>query len=249
MKKVFIALMAYSGQIAPPVKNMLAEFEAEWRARGGKVMKSDSVGNCRITLARNAMVADFMASDADQLLFVDCDNYCEAVTLVRLAECPLDVVGLAIRTREENVRWNVRWLLDRPSLIATDPVTRQPSNTGFLEVEKVGTGIMKISRACLERMYEAYPENWYHDLANRTGRALALFEEVRRDNLYWSEDLIFCERWRAIGGEVWIDPTATTWHIGHTLFQGNIGNWTRHRGDTTEMERLFDVVLGPMPAK
>lgn len=227
MRKVFIGLMAFAGGPESPTSNMIRDFAREATARGWAITGADSIRNSILPVARNAMVADFLAGDATDLLFVDDDNYTDAKTLVRVVEAPVDCIGLAIRARSEAVEWNVRWLHEREHLIAVDPATGQPSDLGFLEVEKVGTGILRLSRACLERMVEHYADDWYHTLSTRSNKAVALFEFVRRDRLIYGEDIVFCEKWRAIGGTVWIDPIATTHHIGKTLFSGAIGSWLR----------------------
>ena len=36
------------------------------------------------------------------------------------------------------------------------------------------------------------------------------------------EDYAFCDRWRACGGELWVDTTATIRHNGHHSYRGNL---------------------------
>ena len=43
----------------------------------------------------------------------------------------------------------------------------------------------------------------------------------RDTGLYLSEDYAFCQRWRDIGGEVWLDAAARLTHTGPHAFPGN----------------------------
>jgi hypothetical protein len=38
---------------------------------------------------------------------------------------------------------------------------------------------------------------------------------------YLSEDYTFCRRWRAIGGEVWLDTRSKLMHVGPREFVGD----------------------------
>jgi hypothetical protein len=39
--------------------------------------------------------------------------------------------------------------------------------------------------------------------------------------VYLSEDYAFCRRWRAIGGEIWLDLESKLTHTGSYSFRGN----------------------------
>ena len=39
---------------------------------------------------------------------------------------------------------------------------------------------------------------------------------------YLSEDYAFCKRWRAIGGEIWVDLQSKLTHVGPTGFVGDL---------------------------
>ena len=38
---------------------------------------------------------------------------------------------------------------------------------------------------------------------------------------YMSEDFTFCKRWRAMGGDIWLDTSLMLSHTGTALFAGN----------------------------
>jgi hypothetical protein len=94
-----------------------------------------------------------------------------------------------------------------------------------------GTGMMLIKREVIERMIKAYPNLQYRSNHTypRTKRTpntqYALFESMidPTSGDYLSEDYAFCQRWRDIGGSIWIDTLAKLTHTGQHIFAGNPG--------------------------
>jgi len=87
---------------------------------------------------------------------------------------------------------------------------------GLMEVEAVGTGFMKISRAALKKVWDISPE---YKNEGRIGRMVFDVKIVNGDLV--SEDNIFCQKWRNLGGKVFIEPSMTCNHIGVKKYQGN----------------------------
>jgi hypothetical protein len=44
------------------------------------------------------------------------------------------------------------------------------------------------------------------------------FDTAVRENRYYSEDWTFCENWRDIGGQVWVDKRVLLRHVGTYTF-------------------------------
>jgi hypothetical protein len=47
------------------------------------------------------------------------------------------------------------------------------------------------------------------------------FDTAVREGRYYSEDWTFCENWRDIGGQVWVDKRVLLRHTGTYVFDGN----------------------------
>ena len=47
------------------------------------------------------------------------------------------------------------------------------------------------------------------------------FDTAVRENRYYSEDWTFCENWRDIGGQVWVDKRILLRHVGTHTFDFN----------------------------
>ena len=52
---------------------------------------------------------------------------------------------------------------------------------------------------------------------------VGLFDDAVVDNQYEGEDFAFCRRWRALGGEVWVDMLSPINHTGLHTFAGRVG--------------------------
>jgi len=90
---------------------------------------------------------------------------------------------------------------------------------GLIAVERVGTGFMRLRRDCLERLVAARPELRLHNPANPADTNFhALFDTGIVDGQFVGEDFMFCDRWRAIGGQVLIDPSMNFGHHGAATY-------------------------------
>lgn len=222
MKHIMVAIPAYTGTVHMGTMRSLFTDLIELIKRGDKFTLVDDIGNALIADCRGVIATNFYHSDCDELIFIDSDVTWEAGALLKLIDHPVDLVAGIYPVRAEPIRYNVRYL-DKPELWA-DP------ETGLIEVESVPAGFMKISRNCIEKMVEAYPNQYFHS-ESTTKEFYPLFDYfVNEEMKYkWGEDYSFCIRWRNIGGQVWIDPEIGMGHIGLKVFQGHLGNYLRNR--------------------
>ncbi|MFT8245078.1 glycosyltransferase family 2 protein [Roseomonas sp. BN140053] len=177
-----------------------------------------------IPRARNTLLAFFLASEASHLLFVDADIGFGAASVLRLLahDRPL-IGGLYRRKRLDRQDWVVGWL---PS---PDGSARRDPRTGAVEVAHLGTGFLCLRRDLVERMAAAHPNTRYRPDPEDgppgpwRDRVHALFESGLdpETGQYFSEDYLFCRRWRALGGEVWCDPAILLEHHGQASFRGD----------------------------
>ena len=222
MKHVWIAIPAYTGTIhlgtmRSIMKDMLALMQ-----RGDRVSIFDECGNAIIDDARAIMVQKFLDSDGTDLVFVDHDVSWQEGALLRLVDAPVDCVAGIYPQRKDPISYTVQWVPDRAELWA-DP------ETGLLEVAGVPAGFMRMTRAMLERMVDAYPESEFYVESLPEKKAYALFASWRDGKMKYGEDYSFCRRWREIGGTVWVDPEIKMGHVGNKTFQGHLGDWLRGR--------------------
>jgi hypothetical protein len=93
------------------------------------------------------------------------------------------------------------------------------------QVKHIATGFMLMQRTMIEKMMLAYHSTKYTDdvgflTDTENDYAYALFDCGVEDNHYLSEDWLFCNRWKKIGGSIWLDVTINLTHTGTEEFNG-----------------------------
>lgn len=218
---VMVAIPAYSGTIHLGTMRSLFTDLLALQARGDQWTLMDECGNALIADARALIVAKFLDSECDTLVFVDSDVCWEAGALLKLVDYPVDMAALIYPQRRDPINYCVKWL-DKLELQA-DP------ETGLLEVAGVPAGMMKLSRKQLVAMVEQYPDSEFYVENAPQQKAWALFADYRIGKHKMGEDYAFCRRWTDMGGRVWIDPEARLGHVGFKTFEGHLGDWLRGR--------------------
>ena len=170
---------------------------------------SFEVGNSLIPDARNKLVAKFLDSQHTDLLFIDADLGWAAPDLLKLIayDTPF-VAGVYQRKSLTKLDFTVKFgasiTLDRH---------------GLMQAERTGTGFMRLRRDCLAIMMAAYPHLKLKDPSAAPSNSLyAFFDTSIANGQYLGEDFTFCDRWRAAGGKVLIDPHINFSHIGTKAF-------------------------------
>jgi hypothetical protein len=194
-----------------------------------------------ITRARSAIVAKCLDNPATtHLLFIDADIGFAPEQVVRMLRFDKDFVAglypakiidwqqLSERIGRTDDTMAAAGLVYVGELDA-DPVRK--TENGFATGPYAGTGFQLIKRGVFERMIKAYPETKYKALhafprpSQPSDHLYALFEcMIDPDTgVYLSEDYAFCRRWRAQGGEIWLDLKSCLTHSGTYSFRGNAG--------------------------
>ena len=94
------------------------------------------------------------------------------------------------------------------------------------EVRHLATGFMMLQRSTIEQMVFAFPDTKYVDDVGflspaESEFAYALFDCGVVDGHYYSEDWMFCQRWKTkMGGRVYIDVSIKLIHSGTEDFIG-----------------------------
>ena len=124
------------------------------------------------------------------------------------------------------------------------PGTEKFSVAEPVEVLELGTGFMMVKRHVFDKFREAYPEfsyrpdhvgqanfdgqryiHAYFDTVIDRKRKVVVNGEEREfggSDRYLSEDYMFCQWWRNIGGQIWLCPWMKTHHIGTYAFTGDM---------------------------
>jgi hypothetical protein len=178
-------------------------------------------GNSNLPRARNELVAEFLASDCTDLLWIDDDMGWQPNDVIRLLASDKDFIGGVGRkktgTPDDAVEtWCARFL----------PGDLEQDEMGAVRVAGIGTGFAKVSRRVFEAVKAAHPDWKRPGLASQPAAVQDQFYCFYRfvddpGGLMMSEDIAFCETWRSLGGTVWADPAIELVHVGEREFTGS----------------------------
>jgi hypothetical protein len=168
-----------------------------------------------IALGRSKLFAAFLRSTATHFLMVDSDMGWEPDAILRLFYAKKDFVAIAGPKKRYPLQFAASYTDKRGQ-----PIPLQwEDDSGTMEVGEVGMAFCLITRACAERIANAYPELVYGGVTGE--KEFAVFMPLVKDGRFYSEDFAFCVRWRAIGGHVHIVPDIRLKHVGSHTFEGS----------------------------
>lgn len=242
--RLFAAVPAHSGMIVADAARTLLSAQELALQRGGSFQLFYMAGAVISTL-RNGLVAKFLESDADLLLMLDSDQAIGRKALEGMIDLGQPLVGAVYPKRGYNwSRVNLGTANDIQQVIyqaseyvgylEADANGMVTVTNGFARAEHLGTGLMLVRREVFERLMASYPDlegkgfgsDLYPDLAHNWGFFNALTHE---DGVPLSEDLSFCKRWRAAGGQIWADVSSPAVHVGMHAFEGNYFDYLKAR--------------------
>lgn len=217
--KVLLATPAYGGQVTESYLQSIIGLIHHAYAKGIQVDVMTLSNESLITRARNEVVATFMGGDWTDLLFVDADISFSPDNVWRLLDAPHEVCATPYAMK--GLDWNKAWVADSPDAArkaaAMSVINHLPDSkeeNGFVTALDAGTGFMRIKRSALEKLIAAHPEIEYQAEKNVPNKTRwAIFDCAIHDGRYLSEDYLFCRRWQALGGEVWVDYKSPA--LGH----------------------------------
>jgi len=177
--------------------------------------------------AKNALLALFLKRDFTDVLIIDSDMWWDIEGLTRILQAPVDCVGGTYPTKNAWDQFCASIILDKDGFPANvDP------ETGLIEAHWVPGGFLRLTRRCVERMFDAYQMHAYKE-----GEldCVQLFAPCVDPGAFQTEDVTFCQRWRDLGEKVWLEPRITFKHIGDHAWTGNYHDYlTRLPGGCNE---------------
>jgi hypothetical protein len=234
---ILIGTPCYNGLVTAEYLTSMLGLQREFARRGIGFSLETTTTVSLIPVARNFIVSRMLESDAfSHLLFIDADLSFDPAQVLRFLEADKDIVAGIYPVKHLDLE-AVRRLPPGGKAESTFhyAVTlcagEQPTPAGFIRAEYAATGFMLIRRQVLQQMAERYPELKYDHMFAHQGTALqpknnhlyALFDTSldRSQGLYLPEDYTFCKRWRAIGGEIWVDVLSKFKHVGPYAYEGD----------------------------
>ena len=256
--KLFIATPMYGGMNHGLYMKSCLDLQTVMIRYGIEVKFSFLFNESLITRARNYLVDEFLRTDFTHMMFIDSDIHFDPNDIVALMALDKDVIGCpypkksinwnnVAETARKNPDLNPKELENLVGEYVFNVVkgTQQFQVSDPLEVMEIGTGHMMIKRQVFEKMEKEYPSIKYKP--DHIGQAHfdgsryihAYFDTVidTKDSIigggserYLSEDYMFCQMWRKMGGQIYLCPWMKTQHIGTYAFTGNMPAVAQYTG-------------------
>lgn len=249
--KLFVATPMYGGNCNGLYMKACLDLQGLCTQYGIEVRFSFLFNESLITRARNYLVDEFLRSGYTHLLFIDSDILFNPQDVLALLALDKDVIGGPYPKKSinwKNVFRAAKRVIEDPNIDKEkfnpgelEGVTGEyvfnavPGTTQFkvsepLEVMEIGTGFMLIKQAVFAKFAEEYPHlNYKPDHAGQTNFDGSRYIHAYFDTVidpdshrYLSEDYMFCQYWRAIGGAIWLCPWMRTQHVGTYAFSGDM---------------------------
>lgn len=232
--KLYVAMPALDGRMHCVTAGSLIDSQAAMIMAGipNTAHVNFAMQDSNLPFARNRTLAEFMATDCTDLIYIDADMSWTTESFMRLICHPVDFVGAAYRQKIQNqatghldTKYAVDFLVDETGdLQGSDP------ENGLLEVRRLPAGFLRVTRNAVQRMINECDVPSYD--IEKNGKTLTVYRLFSND---WndsvkqetSEDYTFCDRWRSIGGKVWCDPELMVSHHGMATFHGHLGGFIR----------------------
>ena len=210
--RVHICMPCYGGMLTESTFMSYIKWSNTARQLGIDWTMETLTNESLISRARNTMVAKFLANpDSTHLMFVDADIGWEPWHLLVMLNRDVDVIGGLYPMKSLPIKWCVNGFDGA-----------EEGADGLQEVSKTGTGFFLVKRHVFDKL-NAHPAT--KPFINDIGLPVELnpymktyFDTAVRENRYYSEDWTFCENWRDIGGQVWIDRRVLLKHTGTYVF-------------------------------
>ena len=182
-------------------------------------------GDPYLAKVRNKIATVFLKNhpSATDLFFIDDDVGFPEEAAMRLIRSDKDVIAGIYPKKDDIAQYPVEMQVDME--------TKGLIRDGDLCLAAfVPTGFLRIKRHVLEKM--AAESQTYFDKDN-TGGDMEIFNIFEMgyspaDGKWWGEDYAFCQRWRNMGGEVWVDPNIPFTHRGSKIWEGNFSGALAH---------------------
>ena len=247
--KLFIATPMYGGMNHGMYAKSCLDLQALCINYGIEARFSFIFNESLITRARNYLVDEFLRSGFTHLLFIDSDINFDPRDVIALMALDKDVIGAPYP--KKSIKWPsvIEAVKRKPDISPTElektagdyvfnavAGTAQFSVGEPLEVLELGTGFMMVKRDVFVQFENQYPNLRYKPdhvgQANFDGSRYihAYFDTVidtvenggKGSDRYLSEDYMFCQWWRNMGGKIWLCPWMKTMHVGTYAFQGDM---------------------------
>jgi len=237
-KSILVATNTNNANIFTGFNISLLNLEKTCTSLGIGLVHSYTLNEVYPQRGKNALCNMFMQSPCTHILFIDPDIEFQADDIIKMLEFNQPVVGginhkrkirwdkiaeLANHKGEKNFTGKDLQMISREYNFVPkdDNADNVDFDEEFLEVDAVGSAVLLISKDALGKIQDAHPKDKYVEDNDPYFRFFDT--DVKRisainTNIYISDDAWFCNRWKEIGGKIYLYTKFQSKHWGVYAF-------------------------------
>lgn len=216
MRKVLIGTPSYDGRIDVWFANSLVQTVKMAEKKGIFVHAIYTSYDSLVQRARNSLIKLAIDGGYDDLFFIDSDTEWETDWFFNLLDRPEPIVGGALIKKTEKEGYTIKLV---------NKTLKYSEDKKLIEADGVGTGFLKVSKFAFDKLWLA------SDIYQSEGEEHRMVFDIKVENGdLISEDYVLCNKWKALGYKVWLDPTITCNHIGIKKFKGDFKKFIEKNG-------------------
>lgn len=205
MRKVLIATPSYDGKLDVWYVNSIINTVRIAQNKNIFIHPIFLSYDALIQRSRNDLVSIAINGEYDDMIFIDSDMEFDPDWVLQLLDSPEDVVGGTTRKKTDDIE-----------LYPIKTKNLEISENGFIKVESIGTGFVKLSKKAFTSLWESSEE-----YENEGKKCRMIFDVKIIDGQLVSEDVIMFNKLSELGFDIWLNPKMTCVHIGTKKFYGN----------------------------
>ena len=165
-----------------------------------------------LPMARNELLNLSYQEKYDITVFIDDDEYWDKQALIDICLSDKDVITIPVVNKgDKDISYNI-WLPEKSK-------RNIDSKDGYIQVEKTGTGFLKLSKKVISDLWNSNTE-----LIFRNKKLRNICEYTYEKGSFIGEDITLSKKIREIGYTIWCNPHHTVSHIGNKMYKGNFKN-------------------------
>ena len=198
------------------------------RQYGGDIELAEAPFMSDLCLARSKLFGAFLRSDCTHCFWVDSDQGWQVKDLIRLIAADKPFVAAA------GVRKTVppSFAVNNTDDFGNPVMIQHSADRMLIKVSHVGFAFVLTTHEWAVRMSQHYADLAYVGADGMVD--YAVFNSMVVNKQYRGEDFACCQRWRDMGGEVFICPEINLEHVGCFVFQGD---WLTSMAEAGDRQR------------
>ena len=245
-KKIYAPVIAYGGMCRAEYSMSLSALYVKTLQERPDIsfFSTGILFESLVSRARNSAAAAALHYKCDYLLFIDADVAFDASDVFKLIDHDKDVVSgvypkkyishnkasyLAKHNNKvfENPDWSA-FATDFATEINEPFLSQVANGDKLIEVDYAATGFMLIKTNVFKKIVKERPDLKYINEVDGYSSWGENFYNFFPANInpksykYESEDYGFCNLWRSLEGQIWVDPSIELQHIGNYAFKGSL---------------------------